>query len=330
MIEGNDTHVRRQRHLGFARNLGHPVEPGCGIFEIFDDAVELGGYPDGCVDSPGGVGIQPQRQLRERLPERLDSGDLLVGRKDAALDLDCPEAVLVDHLSGLTNQSVRIDRLAPFVGLLAGMSCPLVEQIRTERNGVPNLAAEQVGHRSTQDLALHVQARDLEGGEHPIGGAGCGDHACDAVAACDRQGSQDGIDGISDLVEREHVQTEDGGGGRFQSSQMSSVGVRFTESDDTGVGVQLNDRAERIRLMHADGVEQRRIDEGDRCDSSPGDQYRFLHQCTASSSANTARPAATIAVSSSRCGALMSTRGGRTGPASMPSIVTPALMRETA
>ena len=72
-------------------------------------------------------------------------------------------------------------------------------------------------------------------------------------------------------VEREHVQAGDGVGGGFQPGQVRLVGVGLAEADQSGVGVELDDRAQRVRLVHADGVEQRRVDERDRRDAGAGD-----------------------------------------------------------
>ena len=72
-------------------------------------------------------------------------------------------------------------------------------------------------------------------------------------------------------VEREHVQAGDGVGGGFEPGQVRLVGVGLAEADQAGVGVELDDRAQRVRLVHADGVQQRRVDERDRGDAGAGD-----------------------------------------------------------
>ncbi len=68
-----------------------------------------------------------------------------------------------------------------------------------------------------------------------------------------------------------------------QPLQVQGVGVRLAEPGQTLVGVQLDDRPQRERLMHADGVEQRRIGEGNRRDARAGDPDPLTgHQCTRS------------------------------------------------
>jgi len=124
-----------------------------------------------------------------------------------------------------------------------------------------------------------------------------------------------------------------GGGGTDNSSQERLVAIRLAEADQTGVGVELDDRAQRIRLVDTDGVEQWRIDERDRGDAGTGDANRTRrhgYPALVSASARTARPAVIMAASSIRSAAVGITSGARTGPAAVPSMVTPALTSETA
>ena len=72
---------------------------------------------------------------------------------------------------------VGVERLAPRVGLGAGVRGPLVEQVGAERHGVADRAAEQIGDRPAGGVALHVEAGHLERREHLVDGAGRGDHA---------------------------------------------------------------------------------------------------------------------------------------------------------
>ena len=114
---------------------------------------------------------------------------------------------------------------------------------------------------------------------------------------------------------------------------MRFVGVGLAEADQAGVGVQLDDRAQRVGLVHADGVQQRRVDERDRRDACAGDADpapRHCYRAWVSASVSTARPAAMIELSSATSSGLGMTSGARTGPAGMPSSATPALTSETA
>ena len=114
---------------------------------------------------------------------------------------------------------------------------------------------------------------------------------------------------------------------------MRLVGVGLAETDQPGVGVELNDRAQRVRLVHADGVQQRRVFKRDWGDAGAGDANlarRHRYRASVSASAITARPAAMIERSSATSSALGMTSGGRTGPAGVPSNATPALTSETA
>ena len=180
-------------------------------------------------------------------------------------------------------------------------------------------------------MALDVEAGDLERREDLVDGAGGGDHAGGAdgtVVAAQAVGDR-GVD----RVEREHVQAGDGVGGGLEAGEMGRVGVGLAEADEPGVGVELDDRAQRVGLVHADGVEQRRVDERDRGDAGAGDANRARrHRYTAlvSASDSTSRPVAMIECSCVMSSAVGMISGARTGPAGMPSSATPALTRETA
>ena len=72
--------------------------------------------------------------------------------------------------------------------------------------------------------------------------------------------------------------------------QVRLVGVGLAEADQPGVGVELDDRAQRVRLVHADGVQQRRVDERDRGDAGAGDANlarRHRYRASVSASAST-------------------------------------------
>ncbi len=106
--------------IGTSRaTCGHAVDAGRGVFEIFEDAVEFAADVDRGLDGPGGVRVQPQWMRRERLAQRPDRGDLLIGRQDAALELDRAEAVLGDEAPGLLDDGRGVQRGAPAVRLLA-------------------------------------------------------------------------------------------------------------------------------------------------------------------------------------------------------------------
>ena len=212
---------------------------------------------------PRGVGIEPQRMVGERRVQRLDRVHLLLGREHAALEFDCGEAVFDDHALGLGDDARRVQRLAPRVRLAAGMGGPLVEQVGAERHRVADLAAEQIGHRPAGGVALDVQAGHLERREHPVDDARRGDHARQAGSVTGAVAAQPIGDRGANRVEREHVQADDRVGGGFQTLQVHDVGVGLPQPDQAGVGVELDDRAQRVRLVHADGVEQRRVDERD-------------------------------------------------------------------
>ena len=136
-----------------------------------------------------------------------------------------------------------------------------------------------------------------------------------------------------DGVEREDILPDDGVGGGRQPLEVGGIGIGLAQSDQARIGIQLDYRAQREGLVHTDRVEQRRVGERDRGDARPGDADSVAgHQCTASAasaSASTARPAAMILRSSARSSGVGGISGGRTGPTSRPSSVTPALINDT-
>ena len=98
----------------------------------------------------------------EGLAQRLDGRHLLLGREYATLEFDCGEAVFVDDALGLLDEAVGVEGLAELVGLVAGVRGPLVEQVGTERHGVADRAAEQIGDGSAGGVTLDVEAGHLE------------------------------------------------------------------------------------------------------------------------------------------------------------------------
>ena len=263
--------------------------------------------------------------------QRFDRRHLLLGREHAALEFDCGEAVFVDDPTGLRDDAVRVEGLAERVGLGAGVAGPLVEEVSAERHGIAHRATEQIRYRPARGVTLHVEARDLERRQHLVDSTGSRDHPGRADGA--GVAAEPLVDGGANRVEREHVQTGDGVGGRFKPCQVRPVGIGLAEPHQTGIGVQLNDGAKRVGLVHADGIQQRWVDERDRGDTGGGDAdlaLRHRYRASASAPASTVRPASMIERSSARSSEDGITRGGRTGPAGMPSKVTPALTSETA
>ena len=251
-----------------------PGQPGCDL--------------DRRLRGPCGVRIQAQRMVRERGVQRLDRGHLLLGREHPTLEFDCGETVFGDHPLGLRDDARRVQRLAPGVRLAAGMGGPFVEQVGAERHRIADLAAEQIRHRPAGRVALDVQAGHLQRREDPVDDARRGDHARQAGSVAGAVTAETIGDRCANRVEREHIQTGDRVGRGFQPLQVHDVGVGLPQPDQTGIGVQLDDGPQRVGLVHPDGVEQRRVDEGDRGDAGAGDPDRSGHQCAASTASSLA------------------------------------------
>ncbi len=230
LVEGHHAHVGGQRHRRLPGDFGHPVQPGRGIFEVLNDAVEFTCHLHRGPHRPGRVRVDAQRVVRERGPQRPDRLDLLLWSEHAALELDRGEPVVVDHARGLPDDAIRVESLAPGVGGTIWMGRPLVEQVGAERHGVPDRAAEQVADRPAEDLALHVQAGHLERREHPVDRAGRRDHPGQPVPVGASIAAEHVRDRAVHLVEREDVQAGQGARRRPQPAQVPLVGIGLAEA----------------------------------------------------------------------------------------------------
>ena len=152
--EGHHAHVGGQRHGRLARHRRHAGDGRGRVLQVLQQPVGLGGHLDGRLRRPGGVRVEPQRVPGKRLPQRPDRRDLLLRREHAALELDGPEPVPVDHPLGLRHDAGRVEGLGPLVGFRTGVVRPLVEQVRRERHRVAGLAAEQRPHRAPGQVPL--------------------------------------------------------------------------------------------------------------------------------------------------------------------------------
>ena len=125
-------------------------------------------------------------------------------------------------------------------------------------------------------MSLQVEAGDLERGVDGVDGGRHVEHAAEAGAR------SAGL--LAEHVDHEPAKAArsngsmpgDRRGHGCQPREVRLVGVRLTQPEQAGVGVDLDDRAERPRLVHADDVEQRRVTEGDRGDDDPGDPGRLI------------------------------------------------------
>ena len=327
VLEGDHAHVGGQRHRGVRGHLGHPGDALGRVLQVLEHAVQLLRHPDRGGRRPGGVRVKPERMVGERGPQRADRLDLLLRGEDAALELERGEPVGVHQAAGLLDDAVGVERLAPAVWFLAGVRGPLIEKVGRERHRVPDRAAQQVGDGQANRLALDVQAGHLEGGEHRVGGRGVADRPRgDGVAALPDHLRDPPVD----LLGVEGVHALDGVRDGAQRGQMVLVRVGLAQAGQAGVGGDLDDRAERERLVHADRVQQRGIGEGDRGDRDAADLQGADARVPLAHAPTAARPAARMARSSPRCSGDGSTSGGRTEPASRPRSPTPALTSETA
>ena len=73
------------------------------------------------------------------------------------------------------------------------------------------------------------------------------------------------------LIEVERVEADQLGLQLLLDQQRRGIAVAFTQADVAVVAFDLDDRAQRERLVNPAGVEQRRITEGDGGDGDSGD-----------------------------------------------------------
>jgi hypothetical protein len=148
---------------------------------------------------------------------------------------------------------------------------PLVEQVAAERHPLAYGAAEQVADRYAGLATLQVEAGDLEGGVDGVDGRVDVEHPAERRAATAGLPAEHVGHEAAQAVQVVRVVAAERGGDGLQPGEVGLVGVRLTEAEQAGVGVQLDDRAQGVGLVDADHVEQRRVLERDRCDDDAGD-----------------------------------------------------------
>ena len=151
-------------------------------------------------------------------------------------------------------------------GAGAGVAGPLVEEVAAEGHSVAHRAAEHVAHGPPGLVALEVEAGDLEGGVDRLDGGRHVEHPAEGRPGPAGLATQHVHDDPTHPGEVERVEAAERGRDRGQPREVGLVGVRLAEPEQAGVGVHLDDRAQRPRLVDADDVEQRRVGEGDRGD----------------------------------------------------------------
>ncbi len=313
--EGRHAHVGGERHAGPLGDLGHGGGAERGVLQVLQDVPDFLGDLDGRLDGPGAVGVEPQRMPGERLGQRPDGRDLLVGREDAALELEGGEAVALLEPPGLFHHARRVDGGAPVVLLgrdALRVAGPLVEQVGAVLDGVAHLAAQQRVHGQSEGLAEGVEAGDLEGGDDGqpqlVGGL-------DAPQPADVDGVLDPGAVHGDLVrERDQaVQIADlvpfqplgEGAGQLQ---VLGVAVGLPHARDPVGRDDLDDQPGRVRLVHALRVQQRRVRDQDR--RQPYVRDGEVHRAAPTRS----RPAVRTVLRVARSAVEGSVSGARTGP----------------
>ena len=209
--------VGRDRHAHRAAYLRQPlhVEVRHRLLDVLEvELLEPADPLDRGGDAPHHVRVDPD--LHARADDVTDRGDRVVvlGEVPAHLELELGRARLRER------------------GGLAGVRLGLVdEQVADDRHLPPAEAAEQLGHRHAERLALEVEERDLEArdrvGAHPAPVAGELLHPVDEPLGAQR------ILPDEELRQLRLDDRPDGRQGRAGS---------FADADDTLVGVDLHEQ----------------------------------------------------------------------------------------
>src|SRR5579884_1156308 len=160
--EADDGLVCRERDLGdAAANPCHPFEIPGGVLDILDiEFSHLAYRGDRDRHRPGLVGIEPKplNRLGVGLAQQSERRQLLVRGKDATLELDSAEAVL------LNQQAVAFaDRLWARLASLPVLFVA-VEDVRNELDSLPIGAAPELRDWLVEGLAEDVPAGHLDSG----------------------------------------------------------------------------------------------------------------------------------------------------------------------
>ncbi|MDT4834975.1 hypothetical protein FQZ97_686290 [compost metagenome] len=277
-LQVGDHHVGGQRHVAGFRHGLHAVQAGGRVFVVLQHAAQLLHHLQAGGHGPVAVGVDAQRCARKGLSQGQQASGFLVGWERAGLELDALEAVLTDHAARLRHQLLGRERLAPGVGCvgLLDVFCVLVEQVGAEGHALARSAAQQVHDRRVGELALQVHHRHFKGADHL--GYGFGDVGARCQRNLDTEELRRGLPGrdqrgdthfhVVECPGRETRERRCGLGHRFEHGQ---VAVALVDADQAGVGLDLDDRAQRPGLVDAGGVEQRWIAECDRRDTDVSD-----------------------------------------------------------
>ncbi|CAM5657484.1 hypothetical protein SCANM63S_06219 [Streptomyces canarius] len=276
LAEGGDAHVGGERHVRAARHPGHAGRAQRRVLQVLQHVAEFLRDLQRSLHRPGAVGVEPQRVSGEGRGEGADGGDLLVGREHPTLELERAEAVPLPEPARLFHHTGRVERGTPLVRLGGDprrVPVPLVEEVGAVLDRVPHLAAEQRVHGQAERLALGVEAGDLEGGQHGqpqfVGGLHPAQPARVRLAL-----DPGGVHGEVDPEQAVHVHDRPSGepvGQRPGQLQVLGVAVGLAEPGGPVDGDDLHDQPGGVRLVHALGVEQRRVGDQDRRQPHLGD-----------------------------------------------------------
>ena len=123
---------------------------------------------DRCLDRPGAVGVDANRNIRAELAPHPPHGfDLDFRIEHAALELDRTKTVFIDHLTSLRDQRFGAQRFAvlvfPRVIAFSATARVFVKRIDRKRYLVAHAAANQVTDGLAGGLADQIEAGRLDG-----------------------------------------------------------------------------------------------------------------------------------------------------------------------
>ena len=263
VLEIDDAHVGGQGHRNLPSDLGHFGDPDRRVLQVLEHSGQCMAHFYRRGRRPGPVRVQPQGQVRELQAQGPDNLHVVIGREEAALQFDGGEAVFVDHPPRLGHDAGRVEGLAPFIWLGAGVAGPFVKEVGAIGHPVAHGPAQQVAHGPAQGPAGDVEARHFKRCVDPVDRPSGGDDAGQAVCVPSYGAGQGLPDPGADLVLGEHIGADDGPGGGVQPLQVVGVAVRLAQPGQPRPRVHLDDGPQGVGLVNADLVQQRRVGESD-------------------------------------------------------------------
>src|SRR5439155_9834087 len=243
LLEVDDDRVRRQRDRNLLAHAPHPVQtPGRVLEVVVPQVLDRAPEAHRLLDREHRVRVEANAVLGEGLRERSEALELVIGRKDAALQLVRAEAEAAAELGGVLDELGLRAHLA-----LARLRVRVAEEeVARERYLLAEFAPEQLVDGYTEPLAEQVEAGELDRRVHL--------HAV-VVEAGGRVADLEPERGqvcrvVADQVALQPLDQETG---------ALAAAPELAQPDQTVVGLDLDDRAHEPAPVRAVRVPERRF-----------------------------------------------------------------------